>query len=67
METDVASGWPAGPRGICDAGAMTQQMDGGHVGIVGVGHVGMASAAALFHVGGIDGVIAPPLEPDEDQ
>lgn len=28
---------------------MTQHLDGGHVGIVGVGHVGMASAAALFH------------------
>ncbi len=49
METDVASGRTTGPGPICDAGAMTQQMDGGHVGIVGVGHVGMASAAALFH------------------
>jgi L-lactate dehydrogenase len=28
---------------------MTQARDGGHVGIIGVGHVGMASAAALFH------------------
>jgi len=30
-------------------GPMTQARDGGHVGIIGVGHVGMASAAALFH------------------
>jgi L-lactate dehydrogenase len=28
---------------------MTQGVDGSHVGIIGVGHVGMASAAALFH------------------
>lgn len=28
---------------------MTQELDGGHVGIIGVGHVGMAAASALFH------------------
>ena len=28
---------------------MAQELDAGHVGIIGVGHVGMASAAALFH------------------
>jgi L-lactate dehydrogenase len=28
---------------------VAQELDAGHVGIIGVGHVGMASAAALFH------------------
>lgn len=28
---------------------MPQELDGRHVGIIGVGHVGMAAAAALFH------------------
>jgi L-lactate dehydrogenase len=49
MATLVASGRARPGPAICDAGAMTQQLDGGHVGIVGVGHVGMASASALFH------------------
>lgn len=38
---------PAGGPAICDARGM--QGAAGHVGIVGVGHVGMASASALFH------------------
>jgi L-lactate dehydrogenase len=45
MATSVSSPCRCGAGPICDA----VPVDGAHIGIVGVGHVGMAAAAALFH------------------
>jgi len=49
MATAVSSPWPTSVAVVCEPGGVAQQLDPGHVGIIGVGHVGMAAAAALFH------------------